>query len=263
VTTTTGNTATSNNLSVSIRQLIFDGGRVAASIRAASYSEAATVDTYRFDLETVANTVAQSYYAELQAQRVTAVAVETVRVDLVNEDLVRAQLAAGVATQVDLVTAELPTAQARVALVKDQAAELVAQATFANAMGLDANLDVLPYDDTPVSATGAISTIPLPTYDQALQRAYLLRPDLASAQHSVLSSRNSLTSARLQYFPTLTGGAQAGTSSSNSSGGAFRNANEADLTLAIFSSSARHLTRRSRRKRSRAERSNSRSNRRS
>jgi len=233
ISTTTGNTATSNNLSVSIRQLIFDGGRVAAAIRAASYSEAATVDTYRFDLETVANNVAQAYYAELQAQRVTAVAVETVRLDLVDEDLVRAQLQAGVATQVDLVTAELPTAQARVALVKDQAAELVAQATFANLMGLDANLDVLPYDDTPVTATGAISTIPLPTYDQALQRAYLLRPDLASAQHSVLSSRNSLTSARLQYFPTLTGGAQAGTSSSNTSGGAFRNANEADLTLAI------------------------------
>ncbi len=233
ITTTQPNSSTSNQLSVSVRQLIFDGGRVAAAIRAASYSETATVDTYRRDLETVALNVAQAYYAELQAQRTTEVAVVTVQLDLVNEDLVRAQVQAGVATRVDLATVQLPTAQARVALVKDQAAELSAQATFANAMGLEANLDVLPYDDTPVSAMGAISTIPIPSYDQAIARAYLLRPDLASAQHSVQASRNSLTAARLQYFPTLTGGATAGLASSDQRGGAFRNSNEIDATLSI------------------------------
>jgi outer membrane protein len=231
--TTSTTSSTSNSLSVNLRQLIFDGGRVAASIRAASYSEAASIDTYRFDLDTVALNVAETYYAELQAQRTTAVAVETVQLDLVQEDLVRAQLAAGVATQVDLATAQLPTAQARVALVKAQAAELSAQATFANAMGLDANVDVLPFDDTPVSATGAISTIPVPTYDQAIARAYLLRPDYAAAEHSVQASRASLQGARLQWFPTLTGSASAGTSSTDVTGGTFRNANSIGATLSI------------------------------
>jgi outer membrane protein len=224
---------TSNGLNATLRQLLFDGGRVAASIRAASYSETASVDTYRRDLQTVAFNVAQAYYNQLQAQRTRQVAEQTVRVDLVQEDLVRAQLAAGVATRVDLSTAQLPTAQARVAVVKAQALELNAQATFANAMGLDANLDIRPYDDTPVSATGAISTIPVLSYDQALTRAYLLRPDLAAAQHSLQAQNESLTATRLNLFPSLSGTATAGTNSTDTTGGTFRNAATIGATLSI------------------------------
>jgi len=224
---------TSNGLTATLRQLIFDGGRVAASIRAASYSETATVDTYRRDLQTVALNVAQGYYNQLQAQRTRQVAEQTVRLDIVQEDLVRAQLAAGVATRVDLSTAQLPTAQARVAVVKAQALELNAQATFANVMGLDANLDVRPYDDTPVSATGAISTIPVPSYDQALTRAYLLRPDIAAAEHSLQAQNESLTATRLNLFPSLSGTASAGTNSSDTTGGSFRNSATIGATLSI------------------------------
>jgi len=224
---------TSDGLNLTLRQLIFDGGRVAASIRAASYSESASVDTYRRDLQTVALNVAQAYYNDLLAQRTRQVAEQTVRLDLVQEDLVRAQLAAGVATRVDLSTAQLPTAQARVAVVKAQAAELTAQAAFANVMGLDANVDVRPFDDTPVNATGAISTIPVPSYDQALTRAYLLRPDLSSAQHSLQSQNESLTATRLNLFPSLSGSATAGTNSTDSTGGTFRSAGTIGLTLSI------------------------------
>jgi outer membrane protein len=224
---------TSNSLQGTLRQLIFDGGRVAASIRAASYSESASVDTYRRDLQTVAFNVATAYYNDLQAQRTTEVAVQTVQVDLVQEDLVRAQLQAGVATRVDLSTAQLPTAQARVALVKAQAAELSAQAVFANALGLDANLDIRPFDDTPVTATGAISTIPVPSYDAALVRAYALRPDLAAAEHAVQSQRESLLATRLQLFPSISGSASAGTSSTDVTGGTFRNSNSIGATMSI------------------------------
>jgi len=230
---TSPTSTTSNGLTVTLRQLIFDGGRVAASIRAASYSETASVDTYRRDLQTVALNVAQAYYNQLLAQRTRQVAEQTVRLDLVQEDLVRAQLAAGVATRVDLSTAQLPTAQARVAVVKAQALELNAQATFANAMGFDANVDIRPFDDTPVNATGAISTIPVPSYDQALTRAYLLRPDLASAEHSLRAQRESLTATRLNLFPSLSGTASGGTNSTDTTGGTFRNSATIGATLSI------------------------------
>jgi len=231
-----GNVSTSDGLSATLRQLIFDGGRVAASIRSASYNEAASGDTYRRDLQTVAFNVAQAYYNELLAQRTTAVAVQTVQVDLVQENLVRAQLAAGVATRVDLSTAQLPTAQARVALVKAQAVELNAQATLANVLGLDADTDIRPFDDTPVTAMGAISTIPIPTYNQALARAYLLRPDYAASQRFVQASEASLHGARLGLFPSLSGTATQSTGSTDSTAGTFRNTTTfgASLSVPIF-----------------------------
>ncbi len=228
-----GNVSTSDGLSATLRQLIFDGGRVGASIRSASYSEAASADTYKRDLQTVAFNVAQAYYNQLLAQRTTAVAVQTVQVDLVQEDLVRAQLAAGVATRVDLSTAQLPTAQARVALVKAQAVELNAQATFANVLGLDADTDIRPFDDTPVTATGAISTIPVPTYNAALVRAYALRPDYSAAQRSVQASEASLKGAKLGLFPSLSGTATQGTGSTDSTAGTFRNTTTFGASLAI------------------------------
>ena len=83
-----------------------------------------------------------------------------------------AQIQAGTTARSDLLTAELPVAQARVALVKDQGAELSAQAAFVNAMGIDANTYVLPQDDGNV--LGGLSGAPqvtVPTYDLAISRA--------------------------------------------------------------------------------------------
>ncbi|MBC5811494.1 MAG: TolC family protein [Candidatus Eremiobacteraeota bacterium] len=224
---------TQDGLSLSLRQLIFDGGRIGQTIRAASYNEAAAVDVYRRILQTVAFNVAQAYYAQLQAQRTTAVAVQTVRLDLLQENLVRAQIRAGVAAPADLSTAQLPTAQAHLALVRAQAVELNAQATFVNAMGLDANLNVLPFDDTPVTATGAISTIPVPSYDQALARAYALRPDFSASQRSVQASESSLRASQLGIFPTISGTASTATNSTDPTAGTFRNTGSLGLSISI------------------------------
>ncbi len=130
-----------------MKQLIFDGGKVANELRAAKYTQSSAISTYKRELQTVAYNVANAYYAALAAQRTTQVANETVKLNQVNADLVSAQIQAGTTARSDLLTAELPVAQARVALVKDQGAELSAQAAFVNAMGLDANTYVLPQDD--------------------------------------------------------------------------------------------------------------------
>ncbi len=232
-TTSFSGSGTSNSLTANLKQLIFDGGKIAQSIRSASFNETAFVDIYKRDLQTVAFNVAQAYYNALLAERVTAVAVQTVQLDLVQEDLVRAQIRAGTTAPADLSTAQLPTAQARVALVKAQGAELSAIATFANALGLDANVNIEPFDDTPVTATGAISTIPVPSYDIAIVRAYDLRPDFAAQQRTVQANEASLRGARLGYSPTVSGSASAGTASTSANGQDFRNSNTIGLTLSI------------------------------
>jgi outer membrane protein len=224
---------TSNSLSASLRQLIFDGGKVAATIRSAQRSEVAQDDTYRRELETTAFDVAQAYYTSLAAQRTVAVDVEVVHENTVAEDLVQAQANAGTVARSDIATAAFPVAQARVALVEAQGAELSAQAAFANSMGLDADTNVLPADDTPIFTQEAIQTVPVPTYALAITRATALRPDYDAALQTVAAARLSIESAQRAYVPSLSGTAQAGTSSTDPTGGTFRNSNELGLELSV------------------------------
>ncbi len=230
--------STSNGLSVALQQLIFDGGRVAAQIRSARATQSSSIATYQRQLQTVAFNVATAYYNTLAAERQTQVALTTVQLDLVQEALVSAQIRAGTEARTDLSTAQLPTAQARVAVVKAQANQYVQLATFANTLGIDAGVNVQPKDDIPsLSATsGTISvtpSFPTPTYQQAMIRASAFRPDLSSQQFAVIASQESLRAARLGTFPNLTGSAQYGPSSSDPSGGSFRNSGSVGVKLTI------------------------------
>jgi outer membrane protein len=224
---------TSNSFGLSLSQLIFDGGRIAAGVRAAQHNETSFADTYRRDLQTVAFNVATAYYNYLEAQRTTAVDVEIVREDTIQEDLINAQIRAGTAARIDLATAQLPTAQARLAVVKAQGAELSAQAAFANAMGLDAGTNVQPIDDTSIAPGTKIATIPVPTYVQAQARAFALRPDYDAQVQSLQSAQYSLRAAKLGLFPSLAATAQVGTGSTDTNGGSFRNSSSVGVALNI------------------------------
>jgi outer membrane protein TolC len=237
-TTTLNPNTTSNSLSVQVQQLIFDGGRVAAQIRGARATQSASFATYQRQLQTVAFNVATAYYNTLSAQRLTQVDLTTVVLDQVQENLVNAQIRAGTTARSDLATAQLPTAQARVAVVHAQAAEQIALATFANTLGLDADIAVQPKDDVgPLNATTGTLAVnpafPTPSYDQAVTRAIALRPDLTAQQQNLISLRENLRAAKLGSFPSLSGTGSYGTSSTDASGGTFRNAGSIGVALTV------------------------------
>jgi outer membrane protein TolC len=243
-TTTTGTGAagpqsvTSNGLNLQLAQLIFDGGKVAAEIRGARATQSATIATYQRELQTIAYNVATAYYNTLTAQRQTQVDLATVQLDIVQENLVSAQIKAGVEARTDLSTAQLPTAQARVAVVKSQANERVLLATFANTLGLDADIAVQPKDDIPaLSATSGTLAVnpafPTPSYDRAMARALALRPDLVSSQQNVVSFQENLRAQRLGNFPSINAAASYGTNSTDVNGGTYRNNGSVGLTLTV------------------------------
>jgi outer membrane protein TolC len=229
---------TTNSLQVQLQQLIFDGGRVAAQIRGARATQSASIATYQRQLQTVAFNVATAYYNTLAAQRQTQVALTTVQLDQVQENLVTAQIRAGTAARTDLATAQLPTAQARVAVIRSQANEQVQLATFANTLGLDADIAVQPKDDVPaVSATAGTLSVtpafPTPTYQTAVTRAIALRPDLAAQQQNIVANQENVRAARLGNFPNVNANAAYGTTSTDPSGGTFRNAGSIGFALTI------------------------------
>lgn len=224
---------TNNSLQANLRQLIYDGGNLWAQLQGARASQSASIDAYRRQAQTVANNVGQAYYASLAAQRTTAAAVSALRNAETQVALVQAQVNAGTAAAAAVAPLQFQAAQARAGLVQAQGNELTALATFANSLGLDPNVSVQPKDDIPVSSTGAISTIPIVSYDQAVARALLLRPDYDQAVKQVDAARYNLKAAELGFFPNLQGSASYGTASTDLVGQTFRNSNSVGLTLTI------------------------------
>ena len=227
----TGVSGTSNGFNANLHQLIYDGGKFIAQIHQARAGAVAGAETYERDLETLSFNVAQAYYTALASQAATNLAAQVLHQNQVQASLVEAQLRAGVASRVDVATAELPVAQARVALVKAQGQEVSANAAFANELGLDADIAVTPVNNTPSNPTQSFVTA-LP-YDQSVRRALALRPDFLSAQDTVMSAEYNVQVQRSNLYPQLSGTAQYGTNSTSLNGGNYVPGSAFGVTLNI------------------------------
>lgn len=199
--------STSNTGSVLLNQLILDGGRVNAEVQAARYSTDAAKLTLLRDVQTVLLTVAQDYYAALQARHQLQASQQSLSVAQVQERLVEAQYHAGVASKADVLTAQLPVSQAELAVASAQNGEAENVAALLATMGLEANIPLTLQDDTSVSAS-------TPDPNQVLTSALAERTDLSAAKASVTSAQASVRAAKLQWFPVVAGTAQTGTGTS-------------------------------------------------
>lgn len=222
---------TSKGLNADLRQLVYDGGKVIAQIHQARANAVAGTETYDRQLQTLSFNVAQAYYTALQTQSAMQLAAQVVHQNEVQENLVRAQLRAGTASRVDLATAQLPTAQARVALVRAQGQEATALAAFANTLGLDADIAVAPLSAPTASSTTPL--VPVLSYDQAVARALLLRPDYLAAENSVMAAKYNVQVQRSGMYPTLNATASYGTNSTTVTGTNFRPSSSIGATLSI------------------------------
>jgi outer membrane protein TolC len=225
----------SNTVSLSLSQLIFDGGQIRAKIDAASLTRDATLATYRRDAQTVAYDVAQAYYTVLADERTVAVDEQLLQEDIVSENLIRAQIHAGTEAGADLSAQLATTAGARTTLVKAQGTLQADRVAFATALGLDADIDVLPTDDSQGLETATPSTA-LPPSASELNIAYAERPDYEEARLTIRSGQASLRAAQRGLSPTLSFAGGKGLSSTDVGGGAYlNNANVAlDIKIPLY-----------------------------
>jgi outer membrane protein len=197
----TSGTTASETATITVQQLIYDGGRTIAAIRSAKESDYAGRATLVRNLETLELNVANAYYGVLQSNATVVADAQLVKEFEVNELSVIAQIRNGAAARSDLAGAQFQTAQARGNLVTAQGQAIAAQATFATTLGLDADAQVVP---KPLEAQ---PPLPNPTYAQSLKRAFILRPDYIAAGHTVESDKEGLRYAKLARFPILSAGA--------------------------------------------------------
>jgi outer membrane protein TolC len=235
--------STSNSASLTLSQLIYDGGQTRARIRAAQASAASSAATARRTAQQIAYDVANAYYNVLAAERTMAADAEVIREDLVNENLVRAQIAAGTAAGADLSLQQYTTAQARTALVREQGIEQTARVSFVTALGLDADTLVLPIDDTAALERPG-PTLAALDYAEALATATYHRPDIQGSAFDIVAARESLRAAQRGLSPTLSASLSKGLSSSDYSGGSYRNSASIgfSVTSPIYDRGATHAS---------------------
>jgi outer membrane protein TolC len=197
-------TVTNESATITITQLIFDGGRTIAAIRSAKEADVAGRGTLLRDLQTLELNVANAYYAVLEDNATVAADAQLVREFEVNEASVAAQIRNGAAARSDIAAAQFQTAQAKGNLVTAQGTAIGAQATFATTLGLDADAMVVP------KSLSAQPTAPNPSYAVSLKRALIMRPDYISAAYSVYSARDNVRYAKLARFPILSAAASDG-----------------------------------------------------
>ncbi len=194
-------TVANESIGISIQQLIYDGGRTIANIRAAKAADIAGRATLLRQLQTLGLDVANAYFAVLEDNATVTADAQLVREFEVNEASVAAQIRNGAAARSDIAAAQFQTAQARGQLVTAQGTAIGAQATFATTLGLDADSEVVP------KAITAQPPPPNPNYAASLARALIMRPDYISAAYNVESAKENLRYAKLARFPVLAAGA--------------------------------------------------------
>jgi outer membrane protein TolC len=168
----------------------------------------------------------------LDDERTVAVDDQLLAQDIVSENLVRAQIRAGTEAGADLASQIATTANARTTLVKAQGTLQNDRVVFATALGLDADIDVLPIDDTQGLETSTPANT-LPAYGSALDIAYVERPDYEEARLTIGSNQASLRAAQRGLSPTLSLAAAKGISSSDIGGGAYLNNADVGLDIKI------------------------------
>jgi outer membrane protein len=202
----TGETVRSEGASITINQLIFDGGRTIANIRSSKEADFSGRATLLRDLQTLALNVSNAYYAVLEDNATVVADAQLVREFEVNEASVAAQIRNGAAARSDIAAAQFQTAQAKGNLVTAQGVAIGAQATFATTLGLDADAEVLPQA---ISSQNQQQS-PNPTYAASLQRAMLMRPDYIAADYNLSSAKDNLRYAKLARAPVITAAASDG-----------------------------------------------------
>lgn len=181
---------------VGVDQYLFDFGRVRGQIQErAQQARAAQEESEYTDLQLVFEAT-QRYFALLAARRKVKVYEKAVAQR--NEQLHDAQVkyAAGLRSDIDVLTAKSVLERARTSLVQARNTQAVARVALDNAMGFGHDapsykvVDVLSYQ--PVSAS----------VDSYFTTALELRPDLKMLKAEVKAAGAQIRIARSDYFPT-------------------------------------------------------------
>ena len=190
-------------VTLTLSQLVYDGGATVASRRAARINEEQAYYTLRDTIDTLVSTVRTQFYQILLDKALVQVQEESVNLLQSQLEDQKSRYEAGTVPQFNVLQAEGTLENQIPQLIAAQNNYFIAQVTLARTLGIPANRQYTTNNPLPVS--GELSYQPI-KYDlgSALIAARANRPFLKAQRSAILANVENITVQAAGYKPTIT-----------------------------------------------------------
>ncbi len=189
---------TLNNYSaaLTVRQPLYAGGAITAQVQIARLSSLLADQTVRAATQDVVYATETAYYNLLVSQHLVDISTEDVRAAKAHLDDVEKKRAGGVASNFDVLRAQVELSNSQVSLIRSKNAINIARANLIKTMGVSQDSDFSLSDEF------VFAPIKVPM-EEAVKTAFTNRPDLYSKEYQIRQQREQLRIARSRYLPTV------------------------------------------------------------
>ncbi len=187
-----------NNYSaaLTVTQPLYAGGAISAQVRAARLFALLTDQTVRAATQDVVYATETAYYNLLLSQHLVDISTEAVRASKVHLDDVEKKRAGGVASNFDVLRAQVELSNFEADLIRSKNAINIARASLIQTRGVSQESDFRLSDEfafAPVKVA----------MEEAVETAFTNRPDLYSREYQIRQQREQLKLARSRYLPNV------------------------------------------------------------
>jgi len=183
---------------LSVTQPIFAGGSIIAKINTGKLVSLLADQTVRAAVQDVIYAAYYSYYDVLLNQHLCRISADAVRSAEAHLDSVKQKRQGGVASDFDVLRAEVELSNFQAELIQNKNAINIAKANLLKVMGVSQDSDFVLSDElTYVSLKMGM--------EQAVEVAYRNRPDLFGRQFDIKLQKELLNIARSRYWPSISG----------------------------------------------------------
>ncbi len=181
-----------------VTQPIFAGGSIIAKINAGKLVSLLADETVRAVVQDVIYTARHCYYDVLLNQHLLEISADAVRSAQAHLDDVKQKRQGGVASDFDVLRAEVELSNFEAELIQNKNAINIAKAKLLKVMGLSQDSDVTLSDELVYIRSRV-------TMEQAVEAAFYNRPDLFGRQFDIKLQKELLKIARSRYWPSIDG----------------------------------------------------------
>jgi len=181
-----------------VAQPIFAGGAIRANIHAARLFSLLADETVRAAVQNLIYTAAHSYYDVLLNQHLLEISADAVRSAQAHLGSVKQRRQGGVASDFDVLRAEVELSNFQAELIRNKNAINVAKAQLLKVMGVSQDSDFTLSDELVYVSSEM-------TMEEAVEAAYRNRPDLFGRQFDIKLQKELLKIARSRYWPIISG----------------------------------------------------------
>jgi len=186
------------SLGLRVTQPVFAGGSIIAKLNAGKLFSLLADETVRAAVQDLTYTAGHSYYDVLLNQHLCQISADAVRSAQAHLDNVKKRRQGGVASDFDVLRAEVELSNFQAELIQNKNAINIAKARLLKVMGVS--------QDSDFTLSTELTYVHLKmTMEQAVEAAYRNRPDLFGRQFDIKLQKELLNIARSRYWPIISG----------------------------------------------------------